>query len=88
MSVILEKHIKHWLQDEPEDIEGAAAAWHAKLSEQGQRQAVLYSMKVNNPRADVEIDSIDILPGVDAKGNVSNRAVPAVVAITVGRIAE
>ena len=37
---------------------------------------------------DVEIDSIDILPGVDDKGNVSNRAVPAVVAITVGRIAE
>lgn len=86
--VILEKHINHWLQDEPEDLEGAAVAWHARLSEQGQRQAVLYCMKVNNPRADVEISGIDILPGVDDKGNVSNRAVPAVVAITVGRIAE
>lgn len=53
--VILEKHVDHWLRDESEDLEGAAAAWHASLSEQGQRQAVLYSMRVNNPRADVEI---------------------------------
>ncbi len=70
------------------DLEGAAVAWSAKLDEGGQRQAVVYSMKVNNPRGDVEIASIDILPGLDNKGGIANRAVPAVLAITAGRILE
>jgi beta-galactosidase len=86
--VILKKHIDHWLQDDPGDLEGAAAAWSAKLDEGSQRRAVIYSMKVNNPRGDVEIASIDILPGLDNKGGIANRAVPAVLAITAGRILE
>jgi len=86
--VVLEKHIAHWLQIEPVDLEGAAAAWDAKLSDDEDRRAVLYSMKVNNPRSDIEIVSIDILPGVDDEGNITNRAVPAILAITMGTILE
>jgi len=77
--VILEKHINHWLQVKPVDLEGAAVAWHAKLSDNENRQAVLYSMKINNPLCDVEIATIDILPGIDDKGSTTNRAVPTVV---------
>ena len=86
--VILEKHIHHWLQAKPADLEGAAVAWHAKLSDNENRQAVLYSMKVDNPRDDVEITSVDMLPGVDDEGNTTNRAVPAIVAMTIGTILE
>jgi hypothetical protein len=46
-------------------------------------RGVLYGMQVTNPRPDVEIESIDVVaPG--PKG----RAVPAVLAITLGNIAE
>ncbi len=83
--VIYEKHISHWLQETPVDLEGAAVAWQAKLNDD---QVVLYSMKVNNPRREVEIASIDILPGVDERDRLVNRAVPAVLAITTGTILE
>jgi len=63
-------------------------AWHAKLDNNENKQAVLYSIKTNNPRRDVEIATIDILPGIDGKGNTTNRAVPAVIAITTGTILE
>jgi len=84
--VILGKHIDHWLQTEPVDLEGAVVAWHARLGDKDDRQAVLYSMKIANPKDEVKIESIDILPGTDSKGNAANRAVPAVVAITAGTI--
>ncbi|MGD8499048.1 MAG: hypothetical protein PVJ86_00280 [Phycisphaerales bacterium] len=45
-------------------------------------------MKINNPRSDVEIASIDILPGIDDEDNITNRAVPAILAITIGTILE
>jgi hypothetical protein len=86
--VVLEKHIAHWLQAQPVDLEGAAVAWHARLSDNEDMQAALYSMKIDNPRDDVEIISIDILPGVDDEGNIANRAVPAIVAVTTGTILE
>jgi beta-galactosidase len=86
--VLLETHINHWLQDKPDVLEAAAVAWHAKLDNNENKQAVLYSMKTNNPRRDVEIATIDILPGIDGKGNTTNRAVPAVIAITTGTILE
>jgi uncharacterized protein (DUF111 family) len=82
--VILETHIDHWLQQEPTDLEGAALAWQAGLKDT--QQALLYSMKIDNPRQAVEILSIDILPGVDDQGRPSNRAVPVVIAISTGTI--
>lgn len=81
--VVLEKHVDHWLQETPTDLAGAALAWHAAM---GDNQAVLYSMKVNNPRREVEIATIDIVPGRRDNGDIANRAVPAVVAITTGTI--
>jgi len=86
--VILEKHINHWLQEKPDALEAAAVAWHAMLNDNEKRHAVLYSMKINNQRRDVEIATIDILPGIDDKGNTTNRAVPVVIAITTGTILE
>ncbi|MBE0534413.1 MAG: hypothetical protein IH624_02005 [Phycisphaerae bacterium] len=86
--VILEKHIDHWIQEEPRDLEGAAAAWSAKLSEDNPQQAVLYAMKVANPRPQVEIQSADMLPGLNSDGKVANRAVPALLAITLAEIAD
>ena len=86
--VILETHINHWLQDKPDALEAAAVAWHVRLENNENGQAVLYSMKINNPRRDVEIATIDILPGIDNEGNITNRAVPAVIAITTGTILE
>ncbi|MHC4315303.1 MAG: hypothetical protein ACYSW3_22890 [Planctomycetota bacterium] len=86
--VIFEKHINHWLQDKPDALEAAAVAWHVRLNDNEKRYAVLYSMKVNNPRRDVGLATIDILPGIDDKGNITNRAVPSVIAITTGTILE
>jgi hypothetical protein len=86
--VILETQINHWLQEKPDALEAAAVAWHARLNDNEKRHAVLYSMKINNPRRNVEIATIDILPGIDDNGNTTNRAVPAVIAITTGTILE
>lgn len=77
--VVLDKDIAHWLQEEPLPVENAQIAWSHKLND---RRAVLYSMKVPNPRPDVEIESIDIEL---AEGG--SRAVPAVLAITLGQVA-
>ncbi len=86
--VILEKHVDHWLQDSPRELEGAAAAWSARMGEDGSQQAVLYSMKVDNPRSEVLIESIDFVAGVDGEGRVVNRAVPVLLAVTLGEIIE
>jgi len=86
--VVLEKHINHWLQEDPQRLEGADVAWTAKLERVENRQAVIYSMKVLNPRPNLTIKSIDVLPGANEKGEMTNRAVPAVIAITLGHIQE
>ncbi|MFW6303208.1 MAG: sugar-binding domain-containing protein [Candidatus Sumerlaeota bacterium] len=44
-------------------------------------RAVVYGMQVKNPRPDVEIESIDVVPGKE-----SGRAVPAVLGITLGDV--
>ncbi|OPZ19549.1 MAG: hypothetical protein BWZ10_00915 [candidate division BRC1 bacterium ADurb.BinA364] len=92
--VILEKHVDHWLLSgrEPAALEGADAAWSSSLGARGKNRietkAVAYSMKVANPRPDVEIESIDFLPGLNAQNEPENRAVPALLAITLGEIVE
>ena len=46
-------------------------------------RGVLYGMQVKNPRPDVKIKSIDVLPGEDDR-----KAVPAVLGITLGDVVE
>ena len=109
--VILEKHIDHWLRQNPEPLPGAQVAATVKVPgleglDQNRLEwlvyqmnarrnielpelngedvrGVLYSMQVKNPRPDVEIESIDVVPGEG-----SGKAVPAVLGITLGRLVE
>ncbi len=82
--VVLEQHINHWLQEEPQDLQGARLAWTHRF-EDGTYGA-LYSMQVPNPRPDVAIESIDVVVATDGQGNPVDRATPAVLAITTGRV--
>jgi hypothetical protein len=75
--VTLEKGVHHWLQANPLPLEAAQVAWTQRIS--GAEQATLYSMKFDNPRPDVVIESIDVEVA-------SDRAVPAVLAITTAEI--
>ena len=86
--VILEKHVDHWLAPAPQPLDGAQLAWSAALENVKGAHAALYGMKVMNPRPVVAIASIDVLPGRDAKGAPANRAVPALLAVTLGMIEE
>jgi hypothetical protein len=69
-------------------LEQADLAWSAPLKAGGDQRAVLYSMQVVNPRPSMSISSIDIAPGLDGEGRPANRAVPAVIAITLGTLKE
>ncbi len=79
--VTLETNIEHWIQEEPKSLSGARVAWHQRLPALNGSQAVLYSMQAANPRPEIEISSIDVR-------RTSDRAVPAVLAITLGEIIE
>ena len=50
------------------------------------RRATLYSKKVINPKPEVTITSFDVLPGVNDRGQPENRAVPALLAVTIGKV--
>ncbi len=76
--VIAEIDVEHYHQKEPAVIPGAQLAW-SRPYEGTDEQAVAYSKQWANPRPDVVIRSIDILPGKDKAG------VPAVLAITAAR---
>jgi len=79
--VVLERHVGHWLQEEATPLEAARVAWSRELPDGRGKRAVLYSMQVANPRPDVRITSMDIV-------RTSDRAVPAVVAVSLGQIIE
>ena len=81
--VVLEKHIDHWLQDEPRQLEQAAVAW---TMANGDTRATLYSMKVMNPQPDKKIALIEVQLGQGERGGASQRAIPALLAVTVGTI--
>ena len=85
--VVLEKHVDHWMTAEPAVLEGAVPAWTGPIEGVDDQKAVLYSMQTQNPRPDVEIGSIDVALPLDNNGNPQgNRAIPAVLAITLGTI--
>ncbi len=77
--VVLEQHVDHWVQDDPNPLEGAMVGWSKPLEALEGRRAVLYSMQAPNPRPHVPIQSIDVVRTTD-------RATPAVIAITLGEI--
>jgi hypothetical protein len=68
--VILERHVDNWVKENPIPLADASVAWTAGLKvKDREMKRVLYTMKVNNPRPDVGIKSIDIENGYrDDKG--------------------
>jgi hypothetical protein len=77
--VVLERQIDHWDREQPTALFEARIAWRQRLKTLEAREAVLYSMQAANPRPDVAIESIDIV-------RTSQRAVPAVLGITLGKV--
>jgi beta-galactosidase len=79
LPILAEVDVEDYHQKSPAVIPGAQLAW-IKPYEGTEYSAVAYSKQWSNPRPDVAIASIDILPGKDACG------VPAVLAITTARV--
>jgi len=77
--VLLGHGVDHWVQSTPLPLEQAQIAWAQRLDALEGKEAVLYSMKVVNPRPDIAIKTIDVVQGKNA-----DRAVPAVLAISTG----
>jgi hypothetical protein len=85
--VVLEKHVNHWMQENPRVLEAALVAWTGPIEGVEGQQAVLYSMQAINPRPEVRIESIDFALPTDKDGKpAGNRAIPALLAITAGTI--
>ncbi len=74
--VVWQEGVSDWLSPSPQALPGAAVAWTGAVDDQ--QQAVVYSMQWNNPRPDMPIADIDIVPSTEG----SNWGVPAVFAIT------
>ena len=72
--------VSHWLQADPKPLRHAQVAWAAPAAKKPDLQTTVYAMQWNNPRADVEIKSIDILPSPERNGD--QLGAPAVIAIT------
>ena len=70
-----ELDVAHYIQKTPAAIPGAQIAW-TRPFENSDDQAVAYAKQWNNPRPDVEIVSVDMIP-VDA-----SRGVPVLLALT------
>jgi beta-galactosidase len=76
LPVFAELDIDHFEQREPQSLSGAQLAWTARF-EGSDTSAALYAKQWNNPRPQVEIESVDLLPGKD-----KDRGVPALLALT------
>lgn len=70
--------IDHYVQEQPKALPGAQVAW-TRPYEGSEDHAVAYARQWNNPRPDVQIESVDMV-GVDRE-----RGVPALLAITAAR---
>jgi hypothetical protein len=75
--VVLERQIDHWIQDQPKPLIGARVGWSRCLDALEGKHAIIYSMQADNPRPNVEIESIDIR-------RTDDRGAFAVLAITAG----
>ncbi len=73
--VYAEIHVDNYRQKTPSALPGAQVAWTRPYDGTDQ-SAVAYSVQWTNPRPDVEITAVDLLPGADKAG------VPALLALT------
>jgi len=85
VSVILEQHVDHWLQEKPKTLPGAGVAWERAIERAGKR-GVLYTMRITNPRPDVEIATLDIRLARDSKKRPQKRGGVAVLAVSLGKV--
>ncbi|HSW00056.1 MAG TPA: hypothetical protein VLI39_07785 [Sedimentisphaerales bacterium] len=76
--IYAEVDVEHYVQAGPKVLPGAQIAW-SRPYEGSQDSAVAYAKQWNNPRSDVEIESVDMVY-VDKE-----RGVPALLAITAAR---
>ncbi len=79
--VLLGRDIDHWLQEKPKPLSGALIGRTVQVPGVEDRKGVLYSMQVPNPRPGVKIETIDVVLGKN-----SGRAIPAVLAISLGEV--
>jgi beta-galactosidase len=70
--------VDHYVQEQPKALPGAQIAWTRPYEGSGDH-AVAYAKQWNNPRPDVEIESVDMV-SVD-----KDRGVPALLAVTAAR---
>ena len=78
LPINIEKDVENYIQKTPAMLPGAQLAW-TKQYDGEENSAVAYMKQWSNPRPEVEIKTIDILPGAD------NAGVPVVLAITAAR---
>jgi len=74
--VYCEIDIDHFLQRDPKALPGAQLAWTAQF-DNSEDSAAVYAKQWNNPRPEVEIQSVDLVYGKD-----KDRGVPALLAVT------
>jgi hypothetical protein len=79
--VVLERNIDHWVREEPTPLLGARVGWSRRYDDLDGNHAVVYSMQADNPRPEVEIETIDIR-------RRDNRGALAVLAISAGEVVE
>jgi hypothetical protein len=72
-----------WASQDPRAMRDAALAWNAPIEGREGWKLALYSKQWNNPRPEVEIESVDVLLG-EIK-NVDRWGAPALVAVTAAR---
>jgi len=68
--------IDHYIQRRPESLPGASLAWTSAYENSDERTAA-YAKQWNNPRPDVQIESVDMVYGKD-----KDCGVPVLIAIT------
>jgi len=71
----------HFVQSDPKGLKNAALAWAAPFPDDPEYEATIYAMQWNNPRPDVEIESIDL---VEREG--SRHGAPVLLGITVADV--
>jgi beta-galactosidase len=76
LPIASEIDIDNFQQHDPKPLPGAQIAWTARF-DGSEDSAALYSKQWNNPHPQVEIRSVDLIPGKD-----KDRGVPALLGIT------